>query len=280
MKIIDILNYLHRKRSYKILSLVSQAMYFIKGHGYVKSVYHAPFRAFEYKVKGTVYLSIGPGWAYSFEYLKKLLISTYCYQYLPQRGDCVVDIGSGLGEEVVVYAELVGETGRVHALEANPSTYSGLKYLCEQNNFDWVKPHHTAIYNVNGVVTIEDDEENYLTNTINVENPKKGGFIVATVTLDSLVKEHDIKRIDFLKSNIEGAEQYLIQGMQNSISLVNNVCISCHDFRHIYHNHGEFYVTKQKVKTFLEAQGFDITIRNTGDRAVDDFIYGRNIRIK
>ncbi len=277
---IRILDYFHRKGFYRALNFLSQAMYFLKGFGYVKSTYQKQFRAYEYKVRGVTFLSMGPGWAYDLDYLKELLVSTYCHQYLPQSGDCVVDIGSGLGEEVVVYASLVGKGGSVHALEANPSTYGGLKYMCKQNKFAWVKAHHTAIYNSDGVVTIEDDAENYLTNTINVSQASKPGFKVEAKTLDTLVKENDITRIDFLKSNIEGAEQYLIEGMQNSINLIKNVCISCHDFRHIYHNHGEFYMTKKKVKIFFEANGFEVVVRNTGNRVVDDYIYATNKSIK
>lgn len=273
------LNYLHRKGFYKTLCLMSQTMYFIKGFGYVKATYHKAFRAYEYKVWGTVYLSLGPGWAFNFEYLKEMLTSTYCHQYLPQSGDCVVEIGAGLGEEVSVYALLVGDKGVVHALEANPATYAGLKYMCEENKFGWVMPHHIAIYNTDGEVTIEDDEENYLTNTINVTLPSKPEFKVKAKTLDTLVKEHNISKINFLKSNIEGAEQYLIEGMNESVKIIQNICISCHDFRHNYHNHGEFYMTKHKVKTFLETNGFEITTRSTGNVVVDDFIYAKSISI-
>lgn len=255
-------------------------MYFLKGYGYVRTIYQPAFRAYEYNVKGVAFLSMGPGWAYSFTYLKELLVTTYCHQYLPQSADCVVDIGSGLGEEVVIFALLVGEKGSVHALEANPSTYAGLKHICQQNKFNWVIPHHAAIYNQDGWVTIEDDEENYLTNTITVEDAQKSGLSVNSKTLDSFVRENNISKIDFLKSNIEGAEQFLIQGMMNSIGILRNVCISCHDFRHVFHNHGEFYMTKQKVIAFLEEHGFEIIIRNTGNRVVDDYIYGKNTRIK
>ena len=276
--VLQILNYLHRIGLYKTLSVISQLMYFLKGYGYVRAIYHPAFRAYEYRVRGIVFMASGPGWSCSFEYLRDLLLGTYCYQYVPKGGDCVVDIGAGLGEEVVIYALLVGESGLVHALEANPSTYSGLQYMCKKNKFTWVVPHNLAIYNSNGEVTIEDDEENYLTNTINVANSGKAGFTVKAQTLDAMVKENNIIKIDFLKSNIEGAEQHLIEGMKDAVKIIRNVCISCHDFRHTYHNHGEFYMTKQKVMTFLQEHGFEITIRNTGNRVVDNYIYARNIR--
>jgi FkbM family methyltransferase len=274
------LNALHRKGFRRLLAHFCQLAYLLKGFGYVRSTYHPAFRAYEYKVNGIVFMSLGPGWAYNFDYLKNALHETYGYQYAPRSGDCVVDIGAGLGEETVIYALLVGKKGKVHAVEANPSTYGGLKYMCDQNKFTWVTPHHIAIYKIDGEVTIEDDDENYLTNTINPDTSERRSFVVNARSLDSLVKEHNITCIDFLKSNIEGAEQYLIEGMRDSIKIIRNCCISCHDFRHVFHQHGEFYLTKKKIKYFLESNGFEITTRNTGNCVVDDYIYARNTRLK
>ncbi len=276
--IIQALNYLHKKGHHDLLNLISRVAYFLKGFGSVKAAYHSDFRAYEYKIEGTTFLSLGPGWAYCFFFLKNALFDTYNHFYNPKPGDCIIDIGAGLGEETVIYALLVGDKGRVHALEANPSTHTGLEYMCKQNKFNWVTPHHLAIYKIDGEVTIEDNEENYLINTINTGLASKKGVLVKAKTLDTLVKEFNITKIDFLKSNIEGAEQYLIEGMNDSINIIKNCCISCHDFRHVYHNHGEFYMTKQKVISFLEKHGFEITVRNTGNRVVDDYIYAKNLR--
>ncbi len=277
--ILQILLYLHRKGFRKLLNISSTIAYFLKGFGYVQSIYHTSFRGYTYKVNGVTYLSSGPGWAYSYDYLKRMLVETYNHEYVPQAGDCVVDIGAGVGEETVIYSMLVGAKGKVHALEANPITHSGLRFMCDHNKFTQTIPHNLAIYNIDGEVTIEDDEENYLTNTINVANSEISNNKVRAVTLDTLVKENNITCINFLKSNIEGAEQYLIEGMKDSVSIIKHVCISCHDFRHVYHNHGEFYMTKQKVKSFLEAHGFEIKVRHTGYCVVDDFIYGRNMNL-
>lgn len=277
--ILPILNYLHHQGFHRTLTRISQLAYFLKGHGYVRSCFHPAFRAYEYRVNGIVYLSPGPGWAFSFEYLSSLLKETFNYGYTPGIGDCVVDIGAGLGEETVIYALQVGNKGVVHALEANPTTFAGLAYMCQQNKFTWTIPHNIAIYNEDSEVTIEDDEHNYLTNTINSTHPTRSAIRVKAKTLDSLVKECELTRIDFLKSNIEGAEQYLIGGMNDSIKIVRNVCISCHDFRHKFHRHGEFYVTKEKVKAFLINNGFEVSTRNTGNSVIDDYVYATNPNI-
>lgn len=273
---VKLLNFLHDHGYRSLLARLSQQVYRFKGYKGATAAYHPEFRAYEYRVEGKTFLSNGPGWSYSSAYLEKMLRDGFCYAYWPKPGDCVIDIGAGLGEETVVYAKLVGAHGSVYALEANPVTFAGLNYLCKKNGFTSTTPLNLAIYNADGEVTIEDDNGNYLTNTIGSEDKTKASFTVKAKTLDALVKENAIQHIDFLKSNIEGAEQFLIEGMKDSVRLIRNLCISCHDFRHVYHNHGTFYMTREKIITFLQAHDFEITTRQTGNRVVDDYVYARN----
>lgn len=268
-----LLNSLHKKEYYSLVATISRIMYLVKGFGFVKVAYKPQFRAYEFKVKGISYFSIGPGWAYSFAYLKEILRNTFCYYYTPQPGDCVVDIGAGLGEETVVMAQQVGCKGKVYSLEANPTTFKAVKYVCMVNNFHWVKPMNLALYNKNELVTIEDDDENYLGNTINSSSQSKKTFEISGQTFDSFVRTNGIGGIDFLKVNIEGAEQFLIGHMHESAASIKNICISCHDFRHTDHNHGEFYVTREKVKAYLLSLNFEVTSRHTGNSATDNYLY-------
>ena len=278
--ILQLLNFLHNNGNRKLLNLISRTGYRLKGYGHVKAAWRADFRAYEYRVQGVSYLSMGPGWAMSFDFLERTLLNTFCHLYIPRKGDCVIDLGAGLGEETVIYSIWVGKKGVVHALEANPVTYAGLNYLCKRNNFSQARAHHLAIYKEDTEVTIEDDPQNYLTNTIRVGCREATTHNVKAITLDSFVRQNGITRIDFLKSNVEGAEQFLIQGMDSAVGIIRYLCISCHDFRHRNHQHGEFYLTKQKVRLFLEEHGFEVSVRATGNDVIDDYIYARNTRIK
>ncbi len=276
MRLVKILNHLHTSGYYRFLSILCSIVYFVKGNGFVKVKYIQSFRAYECRIKGISYLTPGPGWAYSYGYLSSLLASTYSYYYHPKLGDTAVDIGAGLGEESIVLAQLIGPSGMVVAVEANPITHQALEYACIRNNFGWVKVINVALFKMDDEVTIEDDAESYVGNTVNTTGGKNT-FKVRAITLDTLVETTNITRIDFLKLNIEGAEQFLLEGSQKSIQLVKNACISCHDFRHVYHQHGEFYVTHEKIKSFLISSGFEVITRNTGNVVVDDFVYAKRI---
>lgn len=56
------------------------------------------------------------------------------------------------------------------------------------------------------------------------------GHRVPSVTLDHLLAQYGIEQIDLLKVNIEGSEQQAFAGMLQTINLVRNVAVSCHDF--------------------------------------------------
>ena len=94
--------------------------------------------------------------------------------------------------------------------------------------------------------------------SINTQN----GIKVSSDTLDNILKIYNIKKIDFLKMNIEGAEKLAIKGMQETIFKIQVVCISCHDF--IYDiNSDLFFKTKDSVISFLLDNNFDIVHRES-----------------
>lgn len=272
---IRILNKIHALQWYTVLSTFCSLMYLLKYRKWVKVNYHRDFRAYSFNDNQYCFMSLGPGWAYTQQYLEEAALNTYNYLYKPKIGDCVIDIGAGLGEESMVYANWVGPSGKVIAIEANPTTFAGLSYAARKNKFNQLLPVNKALYDKEAELFIEDDDRNYLTNTVS-ESDTGGGFKVKANSFDQIILEHKLNSIDFVKVNIEGAEQYLITGMKDSLDKVKHVCISCHDFRHNYHQHGIFYVTKEKVKKFLMDNGFEIIERPSFNRVVDDFIYARN----
>jgi FkbM family methyltransferase len=267
------INFLHRRRLYLLLGVICTLGYLLKSLRWAAIRYHKNFRAYEIRLSGTSYLVTGMGWVVDYRYLLNILKNTFCHFYLPKEGDTVIDLGAGLGEESLVFSKLVGPTGTVHSVEANQVVYRGLNYMCTRNELKNVRSHNLAIYDSEGEILIGDDPENYLVNSI-APMGNKGQKVRAT-TLDRFVAENQISHIGFLKVNIEGAEQYLINGARESIQKVRHLCISCHDFRHRNNQHGEFYVTRQKITEFLVGNGFLIDQRHSGDDVIDDYVYAQ-----
>jgi hypothetical protein len=105
------------------------------------------------------------------------------------------------------------------------------------------------------------------------------GLRVKAITLDGLVEEHGLTRVDFLKMNIEGAERMALEGMRDSIGLVRNATIACHDF--LADTGGDDWMrTKDLVHRFLQRHGFDVVGRRAADGPAweRDYLFARRRR--
>ena len=51
----------------------------------------------------------------------------------------------------------------------------------------------------------------------NNANNLQASDLIETITLDDFVKERKLERVDFIKSDIEGFERYLLQGAQETL---------------------------------------------------------------
>ena len=175
--------------------------------------------------------------------------------YNIKKGDIVFDAGAGIGTEVIFFSKLVGNSGKVYALEANPSIYKLLLRTIKINNLQNVIPINLAVYKISKKkLKFEADAKYWLSGKINNE---KGSVIVKSISFDDLLIKFNISNINFAKFNIEGAEKYLITGEQKFIKKCKNVCISCHDFLKDKNLH-----TFVKIKKMLKKNKFNIFKNN------------------
>jgi FkbM family methyltransferase len=193
-------------------------------------------------------------------------------------GDVVVDVGAGIGEETVYYSRLVGSSGCVVAIEAQPHTFVCLEKTIKRNGLTNVTAVNCAITGSTQEVFVTDDTDRHLWNTI--IGGDKAGVSIPGRTLDSVLGELQIDQVDFLKMNIEGAEEPALAGMTQTVAKTRFATIACHDF--IADGGGpESMRTRAAVHRFLEAHGFDIVRRDADLRPwVCDHLYGANRRLE
>jgi FkbM family methyltransferase len=175
-------------------------------------------------------------------------------QYTPEPGDVIVDLGAGMGNELDMMCRLVGPEGAVYAIEADPATFRCLDDRRTLNGLGNATTVNVAIAETSGEVFIS-DVGHHLGHWLVADG--RGRRVPAT-TLDAFVAEHGIGRIDLIKVNIEGAEARAFAGMRESIGLVRNVAVSCHDFIGL--------PTEAFIREFLGAHGFAFSERRPEDR--------------
>ncbi len=130
-----------------------------------------------------------------------------------QPGMVCVDVGANLGYFTMLMADLVGPTGGVIAFEPNPR----LRELCSSSISSSGFRDRTCISglaasDVDGaIVPLTFDFSSPMNGTI-VASAKPGATQVRTVRLDSACA--NLPRVDFIKIDVEGAEELVWRGMQ------------------------------------------------------------------
>jgi FkbM family methyltransferase len=193
-------------------------------------------------------------------------------EYTPTEGDVVFDVGAGIGSELNLFSRLVGPTGHVYAIEADPETFRLLRLRRELNGLENVTLINAALVDQPGEVLISNQGPHEGHHLIDAGN----GHKVRAETLDDEVAEHGIGRIDLLKMNIEGAERRALTGMATSAGLVGHAVISCHDY--LATSRGQPATpTKEFVRDYLVSHGFDVVGRRDDDDRdwARDYLYGR-----
>lgn len=193
----------------------------------------------------------------SWHAIRTAAMDLWCYDYALQSGDTVVDIGAGIGDDVVAFSRLVGKNGRVIALEAHPRTFRCLLKTIAANRLENVTALNLAVSDQEGEVAIS-NEANYLANGI---VGGKSGIKVATRTLDHILDGIGVMHSDLVKMNIEGAETRALYGMKQILRTLPHIVVSCHDF--IADNHGGDAVlrTYDEVNEILKNAGYTLRER-------------------
>ncbi|TCP69475.1 FkbM family methyltransferase [Baia soyae] len=129
-----------------------------------------------------------------------------------QAGDVVIDAGGCWGDTALYFAQEAGAGGQVYSFEFIPSNVNTMKKNLDLNPHlkDRIKIIEQPVWNTS------DELCYYLDNgpASIVSNTKIEGGTGETVTLsiDDLAIRHDIKKVDFIKMDVECAEMKALQG--------------------------------------------------------------------
>jgi FkbM family methyltransferase len=150
-------------------------------------------------------------------------------KYIPENGHTVIDLGAHIGKYAVRCAKIVGNKGRVIAVEAEPQSYDIMCKNLELNNLqEIVIPLNVAISNKNGKIPffVSDGRSN-----VSSAYTKWSKQIeVDAITIDELIKRCKLERVDWIQMDMEGAEYDAIIGATESIKkgIISNFIIETH----------------------------------------------------
>ena len=122
-------------------------------------------------------------------------------------GDIFVDVGANVGYYTLLGASCVGPQGLVYAIEADPHIYKKLESNVALNGAQNIRPLNIAAGGQAGKVTIySGPKESLGTTTLLADRGFAASGEVDMDRLTSIIAPADLRRVAFIKIDIEGAE--------------------------------------------------------------------------
>lgn len=130
-------------------------------------------------------------------------------------GDTVLDIGANVGVFSLLASRLVGDQGRVFAVEPVPQNVECLKLMCQLNGLSNVQILPVAVGDQAGSLslTLAADMMGH-----SAKRQKTAESLeVPLRTIDGLVESLGVERVDLIKLDIEGMEAEALAGAASTI---------------------------------------------------------------
>ena len=118
----------------------------------------------------------------------------------------VVDVGANIG---IVTQHLKQFSKKVYSIEPSKMHFEALKANKEKNGWDNVEVFNFAIADKDGEMTLNTNNGNLTCNSLTLDY-KQGGEVVETKCFETFFKENNIDVVDFMKFDVEGAEDMII----------------------------------------------------------------------
>ncbi len=130
------------------------------------------------------------------------------------QGMRVVDVGANVGVYTSLFAQLVGSSGRVIALEPAPDNWRALNKALTTNRWNNVEIYQVAAADQSGRMCFERSFYNSGNNALCLESGRDGAESVEVVRLDDLLAG---RRVDFIKIDVQGWEAAVLRGSEQTL---------------------------------------------------------------
>lgn len=186
-------------------------------------------------------------------YRNEYLFKSNCNQPI------IFDCGANIGLATIFFKWLYPES-EIYAFEPDADTFALLKKNIAQNKVKKVHLFNAALSDVNGKIDFFIDTKNpgSLVMSSKPARMPKDKVMVDCISLSSFIQEKKIQHIDFLKMDIEGSEEEVIQDLsqKDQLKKVDKLVIEYHHKISGYKsNLGSFLLS-------LEKNGFEYQINS------------------
>jgi FkbM family methyltransferase len=160
--------------------------------------------------------------------LKEVLLDGE-YDFLPQVSPkVIIDAGANIGLTAIFFANKFPDS-IIYALEPEESNFKMLEM--NASAYPQIRPLKTALWNANKQISLINSSGGHwgFVTRDGSSAPHERLGLVDAVTLDKLMDNLDVKCIDILKIDIEGAEKEVFESSSTWIAKVQIIMVELHD---------------------------------------------------
>jgi FkbM family methyltransferase len=141
-------------------------------------------------------------------------------------GDVVLDIGANIGYYSILFSRLVGDSGKVFAFEPDKENFSILTRNIASNKATNLVAEAAAVAAEPGSLKLYHSSDK---GDQRIYDPGDGRmfYTVPAMTMDNYFQSKPTGQVQWIKMDIQGAEGYALEGMQNLIRQNKHVSIVC-----------------------------------------------------
>jgi len=162
----------------------------------------------------------------------------------------IFDVGAAIGEAALPMAKGFANA-RIYCFEPLPDSFERLKNRT-QNFSDRIDYFNFGLYNKNGRINFYVFPHRDASSAIAQQSEGVSQTSIPVRRLDDVVEELEIKKIDFMKVDVEGAEKEVLEGGLKTLqNCVDNVFVEISPLRKGKHSHD--YID---VFEYLHKSGF------------------------
>ena len=182
-------------------------------------------------------------------------LNDYYTQINLSSGDVVINGGGANGNENNQFIEAIGEDGVIYTFDPNHDESGRDSFNSKIKIFPYV------LYNSKGKVGFH-----YEGSRSRIKDSSSN--IVESISIDELVIEQEIERLDFITLDVEGSEKEILNGAKETIKKFKpKLAIS------VYHSTADFYEIPVLINEISNEYYFDLGIYDR--QGIDTYLFAR-----
>ena len=199
-----------------------------------------------------------------------------------------IDIGANIGYYALLESKIINKNGKVIAIEPAPSSFGLLKRnvalqeintsgSTSRNNNNNIEVYNLAIGDVDGKVDFVITQFSNLNRVLRENEHRYNAAIsdiktVSSKRLDTFVSERQIGSIDFIRMDVEGHENKIIKGMQQTLMKYKP--------RLMIEVHKDYLGTRETIDFLLELKSYGYELKYFVPREIDSPLIASHTDIK